>query len=385
MSEERPVAGVGLVGYAFMGKAHSLAWRTVSEVFDPPVLPRLIVLSGRDADQVKSAADRYGWESHSTDWRAVVERDDIDIVDICTPGSSHAEIAIAALEAGKHVLCEKPLANSVAEAEAMAAAAEAAAGRGVRAMVGFNYRRVPALTLAARLVADGRIGEVRQVRAQYLQDWLVDPSSPLNWRLRQETAGSGALGDIGAHIIDLAQFVTGQTITAVSGVLDTFIRERPVAAGSAQVGPVTVDDTALFTARFSNGALGTFTATRLAPGHGNGMGLAVDGTTGSIAFDFPAMNELRFLDGNLPAEEAGTRTITVTDSSHPYLRAWWPAGHVLGYEHTFTHEIYDFLAALGSGIAPAPSFADGLQVQRVLDAVTVSARTDSRMTSVSRG
>jgi predicted dehydrogenase len=218
-----------------------------------------------------------------------------------------------------------------------------------------------------------------------LQDWLVDPSSPLNWRLRQETAGSGALGDIGAHIIDLAQFVTGQTITAVSGVLDTFIRERPVAAGSAQVGPVTVDDTAFFTARFGNGALGTFTATRLAPGHGNGMGLAVDGTTGSIAFDFPAMNELRFLDGTLPAEEAGTRTITVTDSSHPYLRAWWPAGHVLGYEHTFTHEIYDFLTALGSGIAPAPSFADGLQVQRVLDAVAVSARTDSRMTSVSGG
>jgi predicted dehydrogenase len=385
MSEDRSVAGVGLVGYAFMGKAHSLAWRTVSEVFDPPVLPQLTVLCGRDREQLKAAADRYGWASHTTDWRAVIERDDVAIVDICTPGNSHAEIAIAALEAGKHVLCEKPLANSVAEAEAMASAAEAAAGRGVLAMVGFNYRRVPALTLAARLVAEGRIGQVRQVRAEYLQDWLVDPSAPLTWRLQQETAGSGALGDIGAHIVDLAQFVTGQAITAVSGVLDTVIHERPVAAGSTEVGQVTVDDTAVFTARFGNGAVGNFTATRLAPGHGNGLSIAVDGSTGSIAFDFASMNELRFFDGSLPAAEAGPRTITVTDNSHPYLRAWWPPGHVIGYEHTFTHEIFDLLTAIGCGLAPAPSFADGLQVQRVLDAVTVSARSGSRMTSVDGG
>ena len=382
MTQDRPVAGIGLIGYAFMGKAHSLGWRTVPQVFDPPVVPRLAAICGRDAEQVKMAADRYGWESYETDWRRVIERDDIQIVDVSTPGNTHAEIAIAALRAGKHVLCEKPLANSTAEAEAMAAAAEEARRHGVRSMVGFNYRRIPAIALAAKLVADGRIGELRQVSAQYFQDWLVDPDAPLTWRMDKAIAGSGALGDIAAHIVDLAQYVTGQKIGAVSGQLETFIPERPDGAGGR--GPVTVDDTAFFTARFENNAIGSFSATRLAPGRGNGIVLEIHGSTGTLAFDFPRLNELRFHDGALPDGEQGLRTITVTDAGHPYLEGWWPPGHLLGYEHTFTHEFLDFLTAIGTQSDPFPSFADGLQVQRVLDAVSTSAAADGRLTAVPR-
>ena len=231
-----PTIGVGLIGYAFMGAAHSQAWRTAPHFFDLPLRPELRVLAGRNQAAVDAAAERLGWASTETDWRRLVERPDIDLVDVCTPGDTHAEMAIAALEAGKHVLCEKPLANSVAEAEAMAAAAERAAGHGVRAMVGFTYRRVPAVSLARKLVADGRIGQVRHVRAQYLQDWIADPSAPMSWRLQKEKAGSGALGDIGAHIVDLTQFITGQTLTGVSALLETFVRKRPLPASTVSAG-----------------------------------------------------------------------------------------------------------------------------------------------------
>src|SRR6187402_3291831 len=224
---------VGMVGYAFMGAAHSQAWRNAPRFFDLPLHPRMTALAGRDATRVADAANRLGWESTETSWRALVERDDIDLVDVCTPGHTHAEIVIAALEAGKHVLCEKPLANTVEEAEAMADAAERALSRGVYAMVGFTYRRVPAATFARDLVASGAIGTVNQVRASYRQDWLVDPSVPLAWRLQKDLAGSGALGDIGAHAIDLAQFITGQRLTSVSGVMETFVTERPVLASSS--------------------------------------------------------------------------------------------------------------------------------------------------------
>src|SRR3954447_11601557 len=216
--------GVGMVGYAFMGAAHSQGWRTGHRVFDLRLRPRMTALCGRDEARVAAAADKLGWDSTETDWRALVARSDIDIVDICTPGDTHAEIAIAALGAGKHVLCEKPLANSVAEAEAMVAAAERSSASGVRSMVGFTYRRVPAVSLARKLVADGRLGEIRHVRAQYLQDWIADPAAPMSWRLQKEKAGSGALGDIGAHIVDLTQFITGQTLTGVSGLLETFVK-----------------------------------------------------------------------------------------------------------------------------------------------------------------
>src|SRR3954451_17328144 len=228
MTSARPTIGVGLVGYAFMGAAHSQAWRTAPRFFDLPLHPAMTVLAGRDAAKVADAAARLGWSSTETDWRRVIERDDVDLVDVCTPGDTHAEIAIGALEAGKHVLCEKPLANSVAEAEAMAEAAARAATKGVRSMVGFTYRRVPAIAFARQLVAEGRLGQIRHVRAQYLQDWIADPAAPMSWRLDRDKAGSGALGDIGAHIVDLTQYLTGERLTGVSAMLETFVRQRPL-------------------------------------------------------------------------------------------------------------------------------------------------------------
>ncbi|HEX5202933.1 Gfo/Idh/MocA family protein [Paractinoplanes rhizophilus] len=375
---------VGMVGYAFMGAAHSQAWRTVNHFFDLPLSARMRVVSGRSPEGVAAAAVKLGWESHTTDWRALIERDDVDLVDICTPGDTHAEIALAALAAGKHVLCEKPLANSVAEAREMVAAAAAAQAHGVRAMCGFNYRRVPAVALMRQMVAAGRIGTIRHVRAVYLQDWIVDPSFPLVWRLRKEVAGSGALGDIGAHIIDLTQYVTGQSISSVSALTETFVRERPLpsassglaaSASSAETGEVTVDDAALFLARLNGGAIATYEATRFATGRKNGLRVEINGSLGSLVFDFERMNELSFYDGGLPGDEQGFSRILVTEPTHPYMSAWWPAGHPIGYEHTFTHEMRDLIEAIGTGTDPAPSFSDALQVQLVLDAVAQSAET----------
>ncbi|PRX97417.1 Gfo/Idh/MocA family protein [Allonocardiopsis opalescens] len=389
---DRPTFGVGQVGYAFMGRTHSQAWRTVGAFFDLPVTPVMAALVGRSPDAVRAAAAQLGWAAAETDWRQLLKRDDIQVVDICTPGDSHAEIAIAALGAGKHVIVEKPLANTVAEAEAMAEAAAAAAERGVRSMVAFNYRRVPALALARQLVADGRLGTIRHVRAQYLQDWITDPEFPLVWRLQRDKAGSGALGDIGAHIVDITQFVCGERITGVSAVTETFVKERPLAdasaglsaqaGGAVATGPVTVDDAAIFTARFAGGALGSFEATRFATGRKNALRVEINGSRGSLAFDFESMNELSFYDAEEDGGTAGFRRILVTEPEHPYLGAWWPAGHLLGYEHTFTHEVRDFLLAVAEGTDPTPSFADGLQVQRVLAAVEDSAAAGSAWTPI---
>jgi predicted dehydrogenase len=383
MTEQKATLGVGMIGYAFMGAVHSHAWRSAHRFFDLPLTPRMQVVCGRDATRVAEAATRFGWEESATDWRDVIARDDVDLVDVCTPGDTHAEIAIAALEAGKHVLCEKPLANSVAEAERMAAAAAVAAERGVRTMVGFTYRRVPAIALAKKLVADGRLGELHHVRAQYLQDWLADPEAPLSWRLDKSKAGSGALGDIGAHVIDLTQHITGDRIQEVSGMLETFVKERPVAEDSSGLsatagagrGPVTVDDTALFLARFAGGAVGSFEATRFATGRKNAIRIEINGSKGSLAFDFEDMNVLHFHDATLPDTEAGFRRIVVTEPEHPWVSGWWPPGHGLGYEHGFTHQVVDLVRALGDDTEPAPSFADGLQVQRVLAAVETSSDT----------
>jgi predicted dehydrogenase len=382
----RPTLRVAMIGHAFMGNAHSQAWRTAPHFFDLPAHPEMAVVVGRDAGRAAEAAARLGWAGSSTDWREVVARDDIDVIDICTPGDTHAEIAIAALEAGKHVLCEKPLANSVAEAEAMTAAAEAARSRGVRSMVGFTYRRVPAIALARELVAEGRIGDIRHVRAQYLQDWIADPEAPLSWRLDKEKAGSGALGDIGAHIIDLTQHITGTRITELTGRLETFVKERPYAAGdtsgslggggtTTERGPVTVDDAAAFLATFAGGAMGVFEATRFASGRKNAIRIEVNGSLGSLAFDFEDMNVLEYFDAREDAEVAGFRRILATESVHPYVAAWWPPGHGLGYEHGFTHQVVDLVTAIADGTDPSPSFADGLQVQHVLAAVESSSDT----------
>ncbi|MEU5832528.1 Gfo/Idh/MocA family oxidoreductase [Streptomyces diacarni] len=379
-----PPLGVGMVGYAFMGQAHSQGWRTVGRVFDLPLTPALAAVCGRDPAAVRTAAQRLGWAAAETDWRALIARDDVQLVDVCTPGDSHAEIAVAALEAGKHVLCEKPLANTVAEAEAMVAAARAARERGQVAMVGFNYRRTPALALARRMVAEGRLGDVRHVRVSYLQDWLVDPAFPLAWRLRKETAGSGALGDLGAHAIDIAQHVAGSPLAGVSAQTETFVKERPLGDGApaGELGAVTVDDAAVFTGRLLSGALASFEVTRVAAGRKNALRVELNGTLGSLAFDLERLNELEFHDHTQAAGESGFRRILVTEHDHPYLEAWWPPGHGLGYEHTFTHQARDLVHAIATGGRPAPSFEDGLQVQKVLAAVEESAEKNCVYTPV---
>ncbi|ANW17327.1 Gfo/Idh/MocA family oxidoreductase [Streptomyces clavuligerus] len=386
-----PELGVGMVGYAFMGAAHSQGWRTVSHVFDLPLRPVLAAVAGRDRSAVHTAAARLGWAAAETDWRALVTRDDVHLVDICTPGDLHAEIAVAALDAGKHVLCEKPLANSVAQAEEMCAAAARARRRGTVAMVGFNYRRIPAVAHARRLIAEGHVGTLRHLRFTYLQDWLVDPGAPLTWRLQREHAGSGALGDLGAHIVDLAQYLSGERITEVSALTETFVRERPqlaVATGggrgipSGGLGPVTVDDATLFNGRLASGALASFEATRMATGRKNALRFEINGERGSLAFDLERLNELSFHDHTDPSSRAGFRRVLVTEPDHPYLRAWWPPGHALGYEHTFTHQAHDLIEAIARGTEPEPSFADGLQVQRVLAAVEESARENAALVPV---
>jgi predicted dehydrogenase len=380
-SDGRGTLGVGMVGYAFMGRAHSQAWRTVDHFFDLPVAPRMAAICGRDRAGVAAAAERLGWSAWETDWKRLVDRDDVELVDVCTPGSSHAEISIAALEAGKHVLCEKPLANTVEEARAMASAAERAAARGVRAMVGFNFRRVPAVALARQLIADGRLGTIRHVRAAYLASHVTDPEFPLVWRLQAEHAGSGALGDLGAHAIDLAQHLVGDRIAGVSALTETFIRERPLPDGSGR-GPVSVDDAALFVARFGGGALGNFEATRFATGRTEGLRVEVNGAGGSLVWELDSLNHLLFFDGADEPATQGFRRIQVTRAEHPYAGAWWPDGHTIGYEHTFTHEIRDLLVAIDHGREPEPSFADGLAVQQVLDAVLRSAAAGSTWTEV---
>jgi predicted dehydrogenase len=384
MHQQEGTLGVAIVGPGFMGTAHSQGWRTAPRVFQLPLQPVMMVLCGRDSEAANAAAAKLGWEEAGTDWRAVLNRPDIQVVDICTPGDAHAEIAIAALEAGKHVLCEKPLANTLEEAAAMVRAADRARPHGVRSMVCFNYRRVPALALARQLIDGGRLGVIHQVRAAYMQDWLADPEYPLVWRLQRDRAGSGALGDLGSHVVDLAQFLLGDHLTGVTALLETFVRERPLPQpeDGRTHGPVTVDDCAFFTGRFSGGAIGTFEATRVASGRKNALRIEVHGSAGSLAFDLESLNELWFYDRNEDPMSAGFRRILVTEPSHPYVSGWWPPGHVLGWEHTFSHEIADFVKAVADARDPSPSFEEGLQVQRVLAAVEDSGGAACRWTAV---
>jgi predicted dehydrogenase len=377
--------GIAMIGYAFMGKAHSQAWRNLNNIYDLPVEIKMVSICGRDDEKVKEAAEKYGWQEWETDWKKLINRPDIDIIDICTPGDSHKEIAIAALNAGKHVLCEKPLANTVAEAEEMLEAVKR--NPKSKNMVAFNYRRVPAISLAKNMVDEGLIGRIFHIRARYLQDWIVEKDFPLVWRLDKDKAGSGALGDIAAHSVDMTQFITGEKIAGVSGLLETFIKERPLPQDNnnskeIKTGKVTVDDAALFIGKTDKGSVVSFEATRFATGNRNDMGFEIYGEKGSLKFSFEDMNVLWFFDNTKDRAHAGFKRILVTEENHPYLNAWWPPGHVIGYEHTFTHEIMDFVECIVKDNEASPSFADGLQVQKVLAAVEKSASNDGKYEKV---
>ena len=364
--------GVALVGYAFMGRAHSNAYRQVGPSMSPRVRPRMKVLCGRDRAAVTEAAQRLGWEEPATDWREVVGRKDVDLVDVSTPGDSHAEIAIAAARAGKAVFCEKPLANTVREAQAMLAAVEKA---GVVHMLCHNYRRAPAVMLAKQIVESGQIGTVHHYRGTYLQDWILDPKLPLLWRFQKDKAGSGALGDIGSHSLDLARFLVGE-IAEVAGHLETFMKTRPLPGQPGKRGKVTVDDAAVALVRFENGALGTIEGTRAAAGRKNYNRFEINGSQGSVAFDLERMNELEVYLASDPGPVRGFRTVLATDPQyHCYVRSWWPPGHIIGYEHTFTHTVYDLLEGMAGGRSPRPNFEDGVRNQRVLAAWEKAART----------
>jgi predicted dehydrogenase len=361
---------VAMIGYDFMGRTHSNAWRQVPRFFaDVPFEPVLKVVVGRTQAKVTEAQARLGFEEASTSWERTILRDDIDIVDICTPGDSHAQIAIAAAEAKKAILCEKPLANDLAEAERMAAAVKKA---GVVNMVCHNYRRCPAVTLAKQVIDEGKLGQVHHYRGVYLQDWIVDPNFPRVWRLEKARAGSGSLGDILSHTMDLSRYLVGEPVE-VSGLLKTFVTERPLADGSGKRGKVDVDDSAQALVKFADGAVGYYEGTRFAPGRKNYNRLEINGSKGSLVWDLERMNELELYLESGPL--SGFSTISVTDGKHPYIAAWWPPGHIIGYEHSFTHTVYDFLRAIAAGKSESPDFEDGLKNQRVLDAIERSATT----------
>jgi predicted dehydrogenase len=360
---------VAMIGYDFMGRAHSNAWRQVGRFMqDVPFEPVMKVVAGRTEAKVKEAAERLGWEEYATRWEDVIARKDIDIIDICTPGDSHLPIAIAAAEAKKHILCEKPLANTLADAEKMWNAATKA---GVIHMVCHNYRRCPAVALAKQLIDAGKIGKIYHYRGTYLQDWIVDPAFPRVWRLVKSRAGSGSLGDILSHTMDLSRYLVGEPVE-VNGLLETFITERPLPDNPAKKGPVDVDDAALSLVRYDNGAVGYLEGTRFATGRKNYNRFEINGAKGSIVWDLEQLNELQLYVEEGP--NSGFRTISVTDGKHPYVGAWWPPGHIIGYEHSFTHTVYDFLRAIAEQKLPSPSFEDGYKNQRVLDAIERSAR-----------
>ncbi|UVI31379.1 Gfo/Idh/MocA family protein [Paenibacillus spongiae] len=369
---------IGMVGYKFMGKAHSNAYRALPMFFPQVNRPVMKAICGRDPQGVETARAQFGWESAETDWRKLIGRDDIDLIDINAPSDAHKEIALAAAAAGKHIFCEKPLALTYADSVEMLEAAEKA---GVKHMVGFNYRFAPAVQLAKKLISEGRIGTINHFRGFFLQDWIVDPSFPLVWRLQKEIAGSGSHGDLGAHVVDMARFLVGE-FDEVIGMSETFVKERPLPSSmtglsakgdeNAPRGPVTVDDATLFLARFKSGALGSIEATRFAPGHRCTNSFEINGSKGSIKFDFERMNELEVYFADDAEDVQGFRRVLATDPSHAYMDAWWPAGHTIGYEHTFTHEVHELMTAIAEDRQPVPNFVDGVRCQAVLEAVELS-------------
>ncbi len=366
--------GVGILGYAFMGKAHTNGYKKMPIFFyPPPAIPRLIAICGRTEAAVAEAARRYGFETYYTDWKKLIADERIEIVDNCLPNNMHAEPCIAAAEAGKNVLCEKPLAATLEDARAAYEAVEKA---GVKNMVAFNYRFVPAIRLAKKLIDEGFIGKILQYRAVYLQEWIMDPNFPLVWRLRKSVAGSGALGDLGAHIIDLARFLVGD-IKSVCGMMETFIKERPLPENPEKKGKVDVDDAFIAMVRFKNGAIGSLEASRFCAGRKNYQRVEIHGTEGSIVFNLERLNELEVYSRRDPEDRMGFRNILVTETVHPFMEHWWPHGHIIGWEHTFVHEIYHFIDCIVNDkpVSPmAATFYDGLKCQEVLNAIEESSQ-----------
>ncbi len=379
---EKPKINVAMIGYKFMGKAHSNAYRQVSRMMNPAATPVMKLLVGRTPDAVAAAALEYGWDEWSTDYKKAVKRSDIDVVDVVVPNNAHKEVIMAAIYAGKHVFSEKPLAMNFRDAVTMAKAAKKA---GIKNMVNFNYRFCPAVSLAKQLIDEGRIGKVFQWRGSYLQDWIIDPDFPLVWRLDKSVAGSGSHGDLNAHVIDMAHWLVGD-IAEVSSAMETFVKKRPMqakttgglsAAAGEGYGDVTVDDAVISLARFKNGAIGTFEASRFCAGHKNAIFFEINGDKGSIRFEFERMNELKYFNREDPPHIQGFRTILATESIHPYMNAWWPPGHIIGYEQGFSHSIYNFMDCIVNDTKPCPDFADAVKVNAVLDAMTKSSNTRS--------
>ena len=366
---------IGIIGYGFMGRAHSNAYRKVNNFFDVGYEPVLKAACARKAEKVQPFADRWGWESIETDWRKLIERPDIDVIDICSPNDTHRDITLVAAAAGKMVLCEKPLAMNAAEGVEMTEAIEKA---GVPNMVWFNYRRVPAITLAKQLIDEGRLGRIFHYRAKYLQDWTISPELPQGgaglWRLDVDVAGSGVTGDLLAHSIDTAIWLIGG-VEKVSAMTETFIKERAMQDEPGTVKPVGIDDACAFLARFKNGALATFESTRYARGRKNQNTFEVNGEHGSLYFDLEDAHQLQYFNHREDSKVHGWRTILVTDSDHPYMKHWWVPGCVIGYEHTFINALADFLTGLDSGTPVRPNFRDALETQYVCDAVLDSAKS----------
>lgn len=374
-NKKRPLR-VGLAGYGFMGRAHSNAYKRVNDFFDLEYRPVLQVVCGRDKDQVEKFAAQWDYQSAETDWQALIDRSDIDLIDIATPNNTHAEIAIAAAAAGKMVLCEKPLARNLSEAIAMAEAVE---GAGVPNMVWYNYRRVPAITLAKQLMDEGKLGRVFHYRAKFLQDWTISQDVPQGgqslWRLDADVAGSGVTGDLLAHCIDTAIWLNGP-IDKVSAMTETFIKERRH-QNTGKAAPVRIDDASAFLARFENGSLATFEATRYACGHKAQYTFEINGENASLAWDLHDLHRLQFFDHRDDGKLRGWRSIHITDREHPYMSHWWVPGLQIGYEHTFVHQAADFLQGLADGKIPGPSFRDALATEYVMDAVLKSAQTET--------
>jgi predicted dehydrogenase len=375
---------VAIIGTGFMGKAHSNAWRSAAKFFDLGLSPVMKVAcdSRPERDAFKQ---RWGWEDACDSWQEVVERKDVDIVDVCVPTFLHKDIVVAAAKNGKQIFCEKPIALNLAEATEMYEAAEKA---GVLHYLNHNYRRTPAVSFAKQLIEQGKLGQIYHWRGAYLQDWITDPNFPLTWHLRKEFAGAGPHFDLNSHSVDLARYLVGE-VNSVTAVMKTFIAERPLPAadagtfksgsGAGGKGAVTVDDAAFMIAEFENGALGSFEASRFASGRKNYNFFEIYGSQGSITFNLERMNELEYLDLTNPADEQGFRTILVTNSTHPYISAWWPPGHIIGYEHEFTHAVADFLTAMEKGERIEPNLEDGMKGMQVLEAGLKSAATGKKV------